>query len=266
MEQTIGSARMTKDQFIKELIELLNQNQQRETANNVFEMVAYIDSMEQKMDAVLEELVNVRKQLSEIESRQEKKTVKGMLSGAVEKLDQQCRHMKQQIFEVKAEVRAKAGEIVTIAKWKGKAALNKVSEFLGIKEKLKNIRRNVQESITEVDKSIEKIDVFGMGMREAGQKIANTFRTVADKPQKEYGGKKFSKTELLKKPFLEKRKMLISILMYAEAAIEKAERLTSDGLQYSAEAFEVWSQDSLAKMMSEDKITRGVSENREQSR
>lgn len=29
-------------------------------------------------------------------------------------------------------------------------------------------------------------------MREAGQKIANTFRTFADKPEKEYGEKKFS--------------------------------------------------------------------------
>lgn len=39
-------------------------------------------------------------------------------------------------------------------------------------------------------------------MREAGHKIANTFRTFADKPEKEYGEKKFSKTELIKKPYV----------------------------------------------------------------
>ena len=49
-----------------------------------------------------------------------------------------------------------------------------------------------------MDKSIGKIDAFGTGMREAGQKIANTFHTFADKPEKEYGEKKFSKTELIK--------------------------------------------------------------------
>lgn len=40
-------------------------------------------------------------------------------------------------------------------------------------------------------------------MREAGQKIANTFRSFADKPEVDYSAKekKFSKTELAKKPF-----------------------------------------------------------------
>ena len=40
-----------------------------------------------------------------------------------------------------------------------KVALNKVEEFLEIKKKLANIRQNVQESITDVDKSIGKIGV-----------------------------------------------------------------------------------------------------------
>ena len=87
MEQTAGNVRMTKDQIIKKLIDLLNKNQQKEAANNVFEMAAYIDEMEQKMDAVLEELVNVRKQFAEMKSRQEIKNVREALSGMVENLE-----------------------------------------------------------------------------------------------------------------------------------------------------------------------------------
>ena len=64
------------------------------------------------MDAVLEELVNVRKQFAEMKSRQERKTVREALSGMVEKLEQQYQKLKQQIFEVKTEVRARAAEIV----------------------------------------------------------------------------------------------------------------------------------------------------------
>lgn len=142
------------------------------------------------------------------------------------------------LFEVKKEIKAKAGEIVTAAKQKGKTALNKVSEFLGIKKKLQNIRQNVQKSIEDVDKSIGKIDAFGTGMREAGQKIANTFRTFADKPEKEYGAKKFSKTELLKKPFQAKKKLLLGILNCADAAIEKTERLAADVKQYQIDKAE----------------------------
>ena len=89
-----------------------------------------------------------------------------------------------------------------------------------------------------MDKSIGKIDAFGKGMREAGQKIANTFRTFADKPEKEYGEKKFSKTELIKKPFQAKRKLLSGILNCADAAIEKTEQLAADVKQYQTDKAE----------------------------
>ena len=75
-------------------------------------------------------------------------------------------------------------------------------------------------------------------MRETGQKIANTFRTFADKPKKEYGEKKFSKTELIKKPFQAKRKLLSGILNCADAAIEKTEQLAADVKQYQTDKAE----------------------------
>ena len=229
---------LTKDQIIQELIALLNQNQQREAANNVFEMAALIDGMEKRLESVTEELVTVKDQLCKMEEREAEKGLQQSLKRAVNKLEQDCKAMKEKLFEVKTEIKAKAGEIVTVAKQKGKAALNKVAEFLGVKKKLENIRQNVQKSIADVDKSIEKKDAFGTGMREAGQKIANTFRTFADKPEKEYGEKKFSKTELLKKPFQAKRKLLSGILNCADAAIEKTEQLAIDVKQYQTDKAE----------------------------
>ena len=173
-----------------------------------------------------------------MEEREAEKGLKQTVKRAVNKLEQDCKAMKEKLFEVKTEIKAKAGEIVTAAKQKGKAALNKVAEFLGIKKKLEGIRQNVQESIADVDKSIGKIDAFGRGMREAGQKIANTFRTFADKPEKEYGEKKFSKTELIKKPFQAKRKLLSGILNCADAAIAKTEQLAADVKKYQTDKAE----------------------------
>jgi len=243
--------------------------------------------MEKKMDSVLKELGAVKDQLHKMEEREAEKGLKQSLKRAVNKLEQDCKAMKEKLFEVKAEIKAKAGEIVATAKQKGKSALNKVAEFLGIKKKLENIRQNVQESIADVDKSIGKIDAFGTGIREAGQKIANTFRTFADKPEKEYGEKKFSKTELIKKPFQAKRKLLSSISNCADAAIEKTEQLAADvktdkaeremgsvdsmeavnpvelavvaepEFQYGAEVFEAHQQET-TKAMATDKATKNV--------
>ena len=237
MEMT-ENMQLTKEQNLMELMELLRKNNMKEAANSIFEMAAYVDVMEKKMDSVLEELGTVKDQLHKMEEREAEKGLKQSLKRAVNKLEQDCKAMKEKLFEVKAEIKAKAGEIVTAAKQKGKAALNRVAEFLGIKKKLEGIRQNVQESIADVDKSIGKIDAFGKGMREAGQKIANTFRTFADKPEKEYGEKKFSKTELIKKPFQAKRKLLSGILNCADAAIEKTEQLAADVKQYQTDKAE----------------------------
>lgn len=237
MEMT-ANVELTKEKNLMELLDLLRKNNMKEAANSIFEMAAYVDVMEKKMDSVLEELVTVKDQLHKMEEREAEKGLKQTLKRVVNKLEQDCNAMKEKLFEVKAEIKAKAGGIVTAAKQKGKAALNKVAEFLGIKKKLEGIRQNVQESIADVDKSIGKIDAFGTGMREAGQKIANTFRTFADKPEKEYGEKKFSKTELIKKPFQAKRKLLSGILNCADATIEKTERLATELKQYHTDKAE----------------------------
>lgn len=289
MEMT-ANVELTKEKNLMELLDLLRKNNMQEAANNIFEMAAYVDVMEKKMDSVLEELVTVKDQLHKMEEREAEKGLKQTIKRAVNKLEQDCKAMKEKLFEVKAEIKAKAGEIVTAAKQKGKAALNRVAEFLGIKKKLEGIRQNVQESIADVDKSIGKIDAFGRGMREAGQKIANTFRTFADKPEKEYGEKKFSKTELIKKPFQAKRKLLSGILNCADAAIQNTEKLAADvkkyqtdkaeremgsvesmepvnpaelavaaepEFQYGAEAFEAHQQET-TKVMATDKATKNV--------
>ena len=132
----------------------------------------------------------------------------------------------------------KAAEAADDTKETDDPTMMELVDNFGIKKKLEGIRQNVQESIADVDKSIGKIDAFGKGMREAGQKIANTFRTFADKPEKEYGEKKFSKTELIKKPFQAKRKLLSGILNCADAAIAKTEQLAADVKQYQTDKAE----------------------------
>ena len=86
----VQNMELSKDQIIQELIALLNQNQQKEAANNVFEMATLIDGMGKRLEQVTEELSSVRKQLEK---------------------------MEQQLFETKPEVKAKASKIATGAKY-----------------------------------------------------------------------------------------------------------------------------------------------------
>lgn len=277
----VQNMELSKDQIIQELIALLNQNQQKEAANDVFEMATLIDGMGKRLEQVTEELSSVRKQLEKMEQEKADKTLKATVRKAVESLEQQCQKMKQQLFEIKTEVKAKAFEIVAEAKAKGKAALHKVSEFLGIKDKLESVRENVRKSIAETEHTINKLDAFGSGMREAGQKIANTFRTFADKETVDYSEKekKFSKTELVKKPFEAKKKLFQRMEQHLDEALDKVESLAKEPermkdvdkvepsmlgavaepeFHYGAEAFETMYRSMLEQYCTDVEITKDI--------
>ena len=80
---------------------------------------------------------------------------KKALSGAQERLNARCEQIKSQVLEMKEKVRSTAKSIVDEAKEKGRAALYRVSEFLGIKKRLLDIRENVRGAIKTTDKDIE---------------------------------------------------------------------------------------------------------------
>lgn len=221
---------LTNEAIIQELLTILKQNAMKEKANDVFEVCSYIDGLEKKLEVMKEELTNVKQQLKDMQEDTILNNLKVQVAESAERLQKRCNSIKEQLFVVKDNIKFKAQEIVNEAKVKGKAALNKVSEFLGIKEKLVGIRDNVKESIKDVNNTIAKIDAFGAGMREANQKIANMIRTFADKEEVDYSQKekRFSKTEAVKKPWQFRKKMLESKQMRLEAAIDKVDNLSRD--------------------------------------
>ncbi|MCQ4754678.1 MAG: hypothetical protein PHD56_06490 [Anaerostipes sp.] len=221
---------LTKDEIIQELMDLLKQNNMQSQSNEVFEICSYVDGLEKKLDSVTEELTKVREQIKEMQEDTLMNNLKKAVSEAADRLENRCNIIKDQIFEVKTNITTKATQIVNEAKRKRKEALNKVSEFFEIKEKLVTIRTNVKEAQKEADMTIIKIDAFGKGMREAKQQIANTFRTFADKDTVDYSTKekKFLKTEMFKKPWQVKKKLFANMELRLDAAIDKVDNLSKD--------------------------------------
>lgn len=228
--EAVEKTNLLKDEMIMELLELLKQNNMPKEANHTFELCAYVDSLEKKLDSMTEELTNVKQQLRDMQEDTVLNNLKAQVQAAAEQLQERCNMMREQLFVVKNNIKSKTSEIVVEAKKKGKAALNKISELLGVKEKLLGIREFVKESQKVVSTTIAKIDAFGAGIREANQKVANTFRTFADKDAVDYSQKKkkFSKTEMLKKLWLAKKKILEAMELRLDAAIDKVENLARD--------------------------------------
>ena len=218
---------LTNEEVIRELLELLKKNAMKEQANDVFEICSYVDGLEKKIDSMTEELTNMQNQIKEMQEDTLVNNAKKALSEAQERLNTRCVQIKSQVLEVKAQVKSTAKSIVDEAKAKGRAALYRVSEFLGIKKRLLDIRENVRGAIKTTDKDIAKTAFLAKGFREAGQTVANAFRTFADKPEVDYSQKeqKHPITKAVLAPMIAVKKMLVSMELHLDASIDKLDNL-----------------------------------------
>ena len=221
---------MTGEEVLQQLLQALNGNGMQQAANSIYELCAYVDSMTHKVDDMTEEITRLREDIQKMQDDTLGNRIKQSLKESEARLEQRCGEIKEQLFEIKTGIKNKASEIMDDFKMRGKEALNRVSEFVGLKEKLTGLRNKVKDGIIDTDHTISKIDAFGKGMREVGQMVANIFRTFADKEEVDYSQKekRFSKTELLKKPWKWQKKVYESMVLRLDAAIDKVEDIKMD--------------------------------------
>ena len=226
MDIEVGKT-LTNEEVIRELLDLLKKNAMKEQANDVFEICSYVDGLEKKIDSMTEELTNMQNQIKEMHEDTLVNNAKKALSEAQERLNARCEQIKSQVLEVKAQVKSTAKSIVDEAKAKGRAALYRMSEFLGIKKRLLDIRENVRGAIKTTDKDIAKTALLAKGFREAGQTAVNAFRTFADKPEVDYSQKeqKHPITKAVLAPMKAVKKMLVSMELHLDASIDKLDNL-----------------------------------------
>ena len=218
---------LTNEEVIRELLDLLKKNAMKEQANDVFEICSYVDGLEKKIDSMTEELTNMQNQIKEMQEDTLVNNAKKALSEAQERLNTRREQIKSQVLEVKAQVKSTAKSIVDEAKVKGRAALYRVSEFLGIKKRLLDIRENVRGAIKTTDTDIAKTALLAKGFREAGQTAANAFRTFADKPEVDYSQKeqKHPITKAVLAPMKAVRKLFVLMELHLDASIDKLDNL-----------------------------------------
>ena len=82
-------------------------------------------------------------------------------------------------------------------------------------------------TIKTTDKDIAKTALLAKGFREAGQTVANAFRTFADKPEVDYSQKeqKHPITKAVLAPMKAVKKMLVSMELHLDASIDKLDNL-----------------------------------------
>ncbi len=218
---------IVQDADVQELMQLLQLLKRRKEAGELYEIVSYIDSLENKLDLVVGELNTVRKQLEEVKELNERKPLKTALADAVEKLEISCQIMKEQLFEIKKDVKEKAKDVIESVKEKGISGLNQFAEFLGIGNKLKSIKEKLESDLEQVNSTLNKIDMAGLEIKKAATSIGNISRVLVGKELKEVQDKRgFSISDIIKAPWNFNQKCCVSMIKCVEGATEKLESLS----------------------------------------
>lgn len=228
-QNNMNMDKLTKDEMIMMLMDLLKQNNMQEKSNVMYETAAYIDVLESKLDQMSKELTAMRKQLVEMDNKTLAAGIKEAINKSITKSQIAINDMKEKVSEVKSEMKAKAKSIVDEIKLKGKAALNRVAEFTRLTSKLAYVREGIREGIKETDKTIERINGFGHGMRNAGRQIVNSFRVLAGHEEKESSeDKKMYITGILRSPWVGQKKVYEGMERVLNGAIDRLENLSKE--------------------------------------
>ncbi len=179
------------DNRIVELLELLTNNQMNAQAEQVRQMCGYVETLEQQLLFMTEEIKSVRKELVSMKEDTVSKHVKTSLQKAADALQKQCNSLKQQVRKVKENICERAGKLVDAAKKKGQKALYKITQVTGMRKKLDAIKDKVNRAIDRME-NLEKAVGECRGQRErAGQAESVTADCVVAEPQGEYGAELF---------------------------------------------------------------------------
>ena len=228
--ESIERKTLTQDEMIMELLQLLKQNNMQQESKDTYELCAYIDSLEKKLDSMTTELVNMQNRIDELQESQISKAIQARMAEAKERITVQCNEIKVKIIQTKEAVCEKAQDIVFDVKIRGMVALNRVSEILKVRDNLSSIRQKVKEAKKNVTNEINKIKAVGESIREANQLIANAVRVYVEKPEVDYSRqeRKVFKTDIVAAPWKAMEKLLGSAELHLDGAIDKVDNLALD--------------------------------------
>ena len=212
-----------EQEHLKEFFKLLSQNGQQQEASEFSSLVTQLNQMEKQYTAVLSELKAVREQLESIQDNGIKATVTKSVSSAQQKVEQ----AKDQLGHIRTSLSDMVKQTLAAVKQHGISALNKAADFMGIKAALNDMRDNLNASISDTQKSIDRINAVGSELHALNEHGKNLGRALIGKEAAELTQRNEDKGVLaaIAKPLKKSKVMLEGMEKGVTRALQSIDRL-----------------------------------------
>ena len=179
METARQTALMEQPEIV-ELFRVLEGNGLTKEQKEVESLVKYLDGMEVQFGQVLEELRDVKEQLSHIQDGGVKASVLRISEQAQEKVQE----VGGQLNTVRKNLIQSAGNALQTYKEKGKDALRKAVSSMKIPSALARIQEGLRGAVESMNRQVDKMEVLSGELHAAGGHIKNVGRIFRGKEQK----------------------------------------------------------------------------------
>ena len=179
METARQTALMEQPEIV-ELFRVLEGNGLTKEQKEVESLVKYLDGMEVQFGQVLEELRDVKEQLSQIQDG----GVKASVLRIAEQAQGKVQEVGGQLNTVRKNLIQSAGNALQTYKEKGKDALRKAVSSMKIPSALARIQEGLRGAVESMNRQVDKMEVLSGELHAAGGHIKNVGRIFRGKEQK----------------------------------------------------------------------------------
>ena len=220
-DQSMQAGQLQENEAVRQFLQLLMENRP-DKGQDYSMMLWQMDSMANQLNSALNELHDVREQLAKMQEN----PVKRFVLHVADAVEGRLHAMQICLAEMKERIVEGAKEAVEGFKRTGVKALDQAVSALGVKKALESIQKGIGESITDVKKSIEKVENLGHELRSAGGHMKNAGRALMGKEQQEVdGGSEGRFQAAVLSPLRMEKTILNQLNNMALAAIGGMERL-----------------------------------------
>ena len=158
---------MQEQEILQAFLKLMEENSRKEQAQDLTLLLSYLRDMEHQLDAVVNELHTVKRELAEQKAglnpagRRE-------VSAKVKQLEGSAYHLFEQIEKLRNQIVTCAANALDSVKQAGTVALDRAVSAMGLGKALAAIQRSASQSMADTKRHIEGIETIGHELRSVG--------------------------------------------------------------------------------------------------
>lgn len=193
MEKTMETASQNgqESDVIKQLLELLEQQNMKEQSQDFMELFRFAAGMQVQLSVMTEELQSVKGQLAELKSSQPQGVQDSVIEN-VAQLEEKTGSLSEKLSDVKNHLVQIAKQAVNAFKEKGKREMGAVLQkgITNVQKMLSGHREKLTDLLVDAEKTANQIDSIGDELKQIGNSAVNVGRLIAGKGTKEVSEEK----------------------------------------------------------------------------